>query len=170
MDQSASIISSALSALYVSFFPSLQATPIPLPITSPRSVFVCANSLVVSDKVVHSRTRYNLRVVETLVAARILARHLGLPIDKEQKITLREVLGLWAKSEKGGNLLVDDDVEALKTALEKIGDHLECLKLHPGDGSDGSEVGVTMEEMIDLSGLDPATFHKVYLSWVDGKR
>ena len=52
MDQSASVISTPDSALYISFFPALSAEPITLPITSPRSVFVCANSLVVSDKAV----------------------------------------------------------------------------------------------------------------------
>ena len=104
------------------------------------------------------------------MAARILALHLGLSVGKEQKITFREVLGLWASSEQGGKLRVDDDVEALKVALEGIGQHLDCLKLHPGDESDGFEIGVTKQEMIQLSGLDPEEFHKVYLSWVDGNR
>lgn len=54
MDQAASVISTPYSALYITFFPALSAEPIPLPTsrTKPRAVFVCANSLVISDKVV----------------------------------------------------------------------------------------------------------------------
>ena len=89
MDQAASVISTPSSALYITFFPFLNAEPILLPVlrTTPRAVFVCANSLVVSDKAVGestylctihlsltqamplgAKTRYNLRVVETLDA------------------------------------------------------------------------------------------------------
>ncbi|KAJ8088452.1 galactokinase [Marasmius tenuissimus] len=92
MDQAASVISIPSAALYISFFPKLDVSPAPLP---PGAVFVCANSLVVSDKAVTAKTNYNLRVVETLAAARILARHLNLPIGKDEKLQLREVVGGW---------------------------------------------------------------------------
>ena len=54
MDQSASICALPASALYIAFFPAFAAEPVPLPITRTRTkaVWVCANSLVVSDKVV----------------------------------------------------------------------------------------------------------------------
>lgn len=54
LDQAASVICTPHSAIFVDFFPRLSAEPIPLPTprTIPRAVFVCANSLVVSDKVV----------------------------------------------------------------------------------------------------------------------
>ncbi|KAI0755711.1 hypothetical protein C8Q74DRAFT_1373465 [Fomes fomentarius] len=86
---------------YVTFYPNLAAEPIPLPTprTIPRAAFVCANSLVVSDKAVSTypsplhllrfatdllstaaKFHYNLRVVETLVRARVLAHILGLPL------------------------------------------------------------------------------------------
>ena len=54
MDQAASVICTPHSAIYVTFYPALAAEPIPLPTprTTPKAVFVCANSLVVSDKVV----------------------------------------------------------------------------------------------------------------------
>lgn len=165
MDQSASVISPPYSALYVSFFPSLSAVPVPLPATSPPSVFVCANSLVVSDKVVHAKSRYNLRVVETLVAARVLARRLGVEVGVEEKVTLREVLGRWVGEGSGAGA----EEEWLKGALERAGKELDGLKLVEGDGSSGEETGVTMEEMVELSGLSPEQFHKVYLSWVDGE-
>ncbi|EGN92375.1 hypothetical protein SERLA73DRAFT_65919 [Serpula lacrymans var. lacrymans S7.3] len=154
MDQAASVISTANSALYVSFFPRLSAERIPLPGSSPigtqypkssstkSAVFVCANSLVVSDKVVHARTRYNLRVVETLAAARILAPELDA--DK-------------------GEISVDE----LKSGLERMAREVEVLK--PEGAGEGDELGVTMETMIEWSGMGEEAFKDVYLSWVDGK-
>lgn len=176
MDQAASVISLAGSALYISFFPRLSAQPIPLPGAAPvtsiagtadasaalpsRAVFVCANSLVVSDKVVHARTRYNLRVVETLVAARILARRLGISVGEKEKVTLREVLGRVVGEDVGK--MEDMDVDVLKGALEKMVKEVEVLK---PEGRD--EEGVTMEEMVEWSGMSKEVFHEVYLSWVD---
>ena len=57
MDQAASILCTPNSALYITFFPQLDAELVTLPITIPgtqeeEAVFVVANSLVVSDKVV----------------------------------------------------------------------------------------------------------------------
>lgn len=165
MDQSSSVISDADSALYITFYPELHAEPIPLPITSPRTVFVCSNSLVVSDKVVHSRTRYNLRAFESLVAARVLAHKLGVPIGATEKLTLREFLDRWLGVKKGDVLGVDE----LKKGLDNIATKLDLLKLVESDGSDGTEVGVTLEEMIELSGLPADEFRKLYLDWANSK-
>lgn len=172
MDQAASVISTANSALYVSFFPRLCALPISLPGSSTptditelpplRATFVCANSLVVSDKVVHARTRYNLRVVETLVAARVLARCLNIPVGEHEKVTLREVLGraVGEDVEKGEDM----DLRQLTEGLERMAREVEILK--PNSVQD--EEGVTLEEMIELSGLSKPVFEEVYLSWVVG--
>ena len=177
MDQAASVISLAGSALYISFFPRLSAQPIPLPGTAPktaslassatdasalppRAVFVCANSLVVSDKVVHARTRYNLRVVETLVAARVLALRMNVSIGEKEKATLREVLGRVVGEDVGK--MEDMDVGVLKGALERMVKEVELLKPQGRD-----EEGVTMDEMIEWSGMNKDLFHEVYLSWVD---
>lgn len=173
MDQAASVISTANSALYVSFFPRLSALPIPLPGSSAntdptksvslRAVFVCANSLVVSDKLVHARTRYNLRVVETLVAARVLARKLNIQVGEREKVTLREVLGRAVGEDPGKGK--DMELKDLAEGLESMVREVEVLK--PDNGEDGEE-GVTLEEMIELSGLSKPVFNEVYLSWVVG--
>ncbi|OBZ66277.1 Galactokinase [Grifola frondosa] len=151
MDQAASVISMPHSALYITFFPTLSAEPIPLPTprTLPRAVFICSNSLVVSDKVVGAKTHYNLRVVETLVGARVLALHLGLKLAPSDRPTFREVLGRWLEvpEEKGGPTLVDPD--ALRSGLERI--LVEAEKLRPSDVVDGQG----------------PQFHELYLSWVD---
>jgi len=157
MDQAASVISVPSSALYISFFPTLEASPTPLP---PGAVFVCANSLVVSDKAVTAKRNYNLRVVETLAAARILARHLGVRVGQEEKITLREVVGrLVGEVEEEGEM----PLEKLKEVLQKMDGELEVLKPTASD-----RLGVTMEEMIKMSGLSESEFDNVYLSWVEG--
>ncbi|EGO24235.1 hypothetical protein SERLADRAFT_361401 [Serpula lacrymans var. lacrymans S7.9] len=163
MDQAASVISTANSALYVSFFPRLSAERIPLPGSSPigtqypkssstkSAVFVCANSLVVSDKVVHARTRYNLRVVETLAAARILAVRLGLSVGPREKITLRHVLARLIGEPELDADKGEISVDELKSGLERM----------------ARELGVTMETMIEWSGMGEEAFKDVYLSWVD---
>jgi len=199
MDQAASVISLPNSALYITFFPMLYAEPIPLPSgssavpslvssTAPQpadphkvslvlevpkagagGVFVCANSLVVSDKVVGAKTQYNLRVVETLVAARVLSRLLNLPLDQDgtrEKLTLREVVGryLGVKETKGGEASVS--TEQLYKALSELG--AQTGKLKPRSWKEGDEeLGVTMEEMVEVSGLSKEEFHQTYLSWVD---
>lgn len=180
MDQAASVTSLPTSALYISFFPTFSATPVPLPIT-PGAVFVVANSLVVSDKVVGARTRYNLRVVETLVAARVLARVLKLDSlveDTKRRVTLREVLGAYAGVEEVKGVEEPSvGVEKLVTALEDLvaeSGRLRAAVLRGETAFDSSSTsdddddeGVTMEEMIQFSGLDEATFKETYLSWVD---
>jgi hypothetical protein len=160
MDQAASVISDPSSALYITFFPRLTATPVPVP---KGAVFICANSLVVADKAVGAKRGYNLRVVETLVGARVLGNALGVLVGEKEKVTYREVLGRWIGEMSGKEL----GVEELVKGLEKIVEKLEVLK--PKGWSEGKELGVTMEEMIELSGLDPGVFREVYLSWVEGE-
>ncbi|KAM6490666.1 Galactokinase [Amanita muscaria] len=163
MDQAASVISDPSSALYISFYPKLAASPVPLP---SNALFVCANSLVVSDKAVTAKHRYNLRVVETLVGARILGTKLGLVLDAREKITFREVVGRLAHEEGGQEL----SVEKLQESLEAVIKSVDVLK--PRDHRDASDeaeaqLGLTMEEMIHETGLPRDVFHDVYLSWVD---
>jgi galactokinase len=157
MDQAASVISVPSSALYISFFPTLTASPTPLP---SGAVFVCANSLVVSDKAVTAKKNYNLRVVETLAAARILAHHLGIRVEKNEKITLREVVGrLAGEVEDEGEM----PLEKLKEVLQNMDREIEVLKPAAAD-----RLGVTMEEMVEMTGLSDAEFKDIYLSWVEG--
>ncbi|KAF8910540.1 ribosomal protein S5 domain 2-type protein [Gymnopilus junonius] len=157
MDQAASVMSDPSSALYIVFYPSLSASAVPLPSSA---VFVCANSLVVADKVVGAKRGYNLRVVETLVAARILANSLGLEIGPQDKITLREVVSKYS-GEMEGEDMGPSDLEKVLAVLEA---KLDVLKPElPADG----QFGVTMDEMIKMSGLSKDIFDEVYLSWVD---
>lgn len=160
MDQAASVISVSSSALYISFFPELSASAVPLP---PGAVFIIANSLVVSDKAVTAKRNYNLRVVETLAAARILARRLELKVDKGEKVTLREVVGrLAGEVEEVGEMPTEWLLETLKRMEREV----ESLK--PVNPDEEGQEGVTLKEMIEMSGLSAEEFHEVYLSWVEG--
>ncbi|KAK7006218.1 Galactokinase gal [Favolaschia claudopus] len=160
MDQAASVMSVPSSVLYITFYPSLTASPTPLPA---GAVLVLAHSLVVADKALTAPKNYNLRVVETLVGARILARHLKLTVGATEKITLREVLGRLVEEVvgDGGDGLAED---MLMEALAKMGEAVEVLK---PVGTTHAEWGATKEEMVEMSGLSAEEFHKVYLSWVD---
>ncbi|KAI0306222.1 Galactokinase [Multifurca ochricompacta] len=158
MDQAASVLSTPSSALYVSFYPHLTASPAVIP----RGTLVLASSCITSEKATHARTRYNLRVVETLVAARILARHLNIHVGSRERITLREVVGRFCGEPEGGWL---EDSGDLRAALEKTVGYIGKLRPASAD-SDGQE-GVTLETMIEWSGLSEEDFNKVYLSWVD---
>jgi galactokinase len=159
MDQSASILSSPGNVLYISFYPKLQPFPIPLP-NSPDtpSAFVIANSLTVSNKAETGKSRYNLRVVETLVGARVLSRILGVKYDPKERLTYRQVLHKWV--EKEGK---EDSEENLRDAIVGLLDsgYLEQLKGKTMDG-------VTLEQMADMCGVNNTDFHKVFLSWVEG--
>ncbi|KAI0755968.1 GHMP kinase, partial [Irpex lacteus] len=193
MDQAASVTSLPTSALYISFFPSFSVESVPLPMTNssstPRAVFVCANSLVVSDKVVGAKTRYNLRVVETLVSARILARLLSLtsllspssPTNK--KFTLRHVLSAYLSVPLSQPLTPSELKSGLERLLREVG-RLKAKVLRGEEefvypenekgweeeeigGVGDEDSGVTLEEMVAFSGMGEEEFREVYLSWVD---
>ena len=169
MDQAASVISLAGSALYVSFFPKLSAETIPLPgprpeyPSCPSATLVCANSLVVSDKAVHAKYQYNLRVVESLGAARVLAVRLGVSVDPRERITLREVMARFMGEPQNQ---AEEDVDQVREGLERMVQAVECLR--PEGAGDGDQLGVTLETMIEWSGMGEALFKDVYLSWVEG--
>lgn len=186
MDQAASILSTANSALYISFYPSLIAELVTLPTTIPgtqeeEAVFVCANSLVVSDKAVGAKTRYNLRVVETLLAARLLAKHLSLPDTvfascvTPNRPTLREIFSAFLYSWYPDSKEPFNE-QCLEAGLEMFSEIVEVLRgetvreaLGLPQLENESEHGLKLEEIIQASGMDEATFREVYLSWVDGE-
>ncbi|KAH9481177.1 Galactokinase [Psilocybe cubensis] len=157
MDQAASVMCDPSSALYITFHPSLHAETVPLP---GRAVFVIANSLVVADKALSAKRGYNLRVVETLVGARILAKSLGVKVDANERITFREVAGKFIGERDNEDIGPDN----LENALVEMEYKLEVLK--PNKIVNG-QLGVTMDEMIKMSGLSKGAFEELYLSWVD---
>jgi len=159
MDQSASILSNSGAALYISFYPSLNAVPTPFPDSIPPAAFVVANSLAISNKAETGKFRYNLRVVETLVGARVLAKALGLAVEPTRRKTYREVLGEWWTTI--GNV---DDEATLKDAILNLleSGYLERLK-----GKEQEDL--TLEEMVERTDLTHEEFYDIFLSWVTGE-
>ncbi|KAI0027378.1 galactokinase gal [Vararia minispora EC-137] len=160
MDQAASVISTPASALHVSFYPRLHAAPTTLPTTRARASFVLANSRVTSQKAAHARTRYNLRVVETRAAARVLIHKLGLPLKAEdERPTLREVVGrLGSEPDEGW---APEDKSVLRAALRKALEVVDVLK------PEGEHTGVTVETMAEWAGMDVGAFRRLFVDWID---
>ena len=126
----------------------------------PPSAFVIANSLAVSNKAETGKFRYNLRVVETLVGARVLAKVLGLAVEPTRRKTYREVLGEWWTTL--GNV---DDEASLKDAILSL---LESGNLERLKGKEQEDV--TLDEMVERTSLIKEEFHDIFLSWVTGEK
>ena len=101
-------------------------------------------------------------MVETLVAARVLSRLLNLPLTPTERPTLRVILSRWL-----GTPEADLEKEDVKSAIERFLPEIEKLR-PPREGREPGEEGVTMKEMIELSGLTEEQFNEVFLSWVEG--
>jgi N-acetylgalactosamine kinase len=75
MDQSCSVMGLDGHALHIEFTPSLRADPVALP---PGCAFVVSNCLSKAEKAVQPLLRYNKRVVECKLAAKLLGKQLRL--------------------------------------------------------------------------------------------
>ncbi|PVV00370.1 hypothetical protein BB560_005256 [Smittium megazygosporum] len=147
MDQTCSVMAKKSSAVFIEFYPSLKTTPVQFPKTDPEISFVIANTLVVSNKQVTAPVCYNLRVVETRIAALIMAKLLG--IDKvstcqnADPLTLKIVMDEYSQSQ---NLSDEDPVKQWISRLEKM---LSFVEKFFGDHQDGH----TWEECANLLNL-----------------
>ncbi|KAI9328022.1 ribosomal protein S5 domain 2-type protein [Zopfochytrium polystomum] len=118
MDQSISIMGTADSALLIHFFPKLSADPMRFPKSDTPFVFVIANTLVTADKHTTAPTNYNLRVVETRLAAALLAaKYLSAshPYRKHgapERITLRDFHSEWLK--EGNEVAGESEADTLR--------------------------------------------------------
>lgn len=130
--------------------------------------FNLGDSLVVSNKAESAKHQYNLRVAETLAAARLLSHHLNLQVDsntKRRPVTLREVLarksGFYRDEQ---DVQMEDLVRLRKGLVDMLESAMDYLLPKSGDRTD-----ISVDEMIDKSGMDEAEFRKMYLSGVDGE-
>jgi len=161
MDQSASVFGQKDNALYVSFTPTLKATPFSFPTSDPPLTFVIANSFVQADKRKTAKIHYNLRVVETTLAAEVLARKYDvgkLPSDSGPLgSTLRGFHTSYLhKYGKESGL----DKETFEGQLE------EMLQLAKG-GLDKTD-GYTMEEIASIMDISEQQLTKSYMTRFPG--
>ncbi|KAF9113245.1 galactokinase [Mortierella sp. AM989] len=157
MDQACSILSQPKSALFIEFHPVLKVTPVHFPTTTPPIAFVIANTLVTSDKAVTAPVRYNLRVVETRGASRILALALGIPVPASGKLHLKQVLDAHFEKigyQSAGKTEAEADIEKLAEmahVVERV------------FGTEEIKAGVTFTKMCELAGLSEQEFTKLYI-------
>ncbi|KAI9319875.1 galactokinase [Dichotomocladium elegans] len=150
MDQTASVFAEKGKALNVEFVPKLVAKPVKLPETQPPLAFVIANTLVTSDKVVTAPRNYNLRVVETRMAALFLSKALKLPKSVD---VLKDVHDLYFSNSEDVSL----------SPADKLGKLLEvALEAFPKDSNNGE--GYTLEDVAEMVGLPVQTLHDQYLT------
>lgn len=179
MDQAASIYGVVDHALFVTFKPTLTATPfsfsskVPADSKEEPFSFVIANSLVVSNKHETAPTNYNLRVVEVTLAALLLAKHLAnkagktvadpadlLPADGNlQAGTLRNVLELVYPDQTFGTDADKDFVNSIKQLKT-----LETLAETVLGESEDTPEGHTTETVAKLLGISPEELVKRYMT------
>ncbi|KAK3835106.1 MAG: galactokinase [Linnemannia elongata] len=158
MDQACSILAKPNSACFIEFHPVLKVTPVAFPTTIPSIAFVIADTLVTSDKAVTAPVRYNLRVVETRGAARILALALGIPIPESGKLHLKQVLD--AHFDKIGYTPAAGKTEA-EIDIEKLTEMVQVVERV--FGTDEIKNGVTFEKLCELSQLSGDEFTRLYI-------
>ncbi|KAI7892241.1 galactokinase [Mucor mucedo] len=146
MDQSASVLSEKDYALHVEFVPKLHTSLVPLPKTSPKLAFIIANTLVTADKFVTAPRNYNLRVVETRMAALYLSKVLNLPsVD-----SLKEVYDLYYK-------------DSTLNEVEKFSDLLsKAIEQFPSDNTNGN--GYTLQEVSDMLDISVNELNEKYMT------
>jgi galactokinase len=150
MDQSASVFSQRGSALYVSFKPTLTATPVEFPHTEPELTWMVAQSFVAADKHVTAPVCYNLRVVECSLAAVFLSKIFGLTRELPQDssplgVSLRGFHDTYFEEKEGVRDNTKTDLPAFEKQLEElirlVGEYLP------------QEEGYTREQISGLVGI-----------------
>ncbi|WFC97816.1 galactokinase [Malassezia yamatoensis] len=170
MDQAASVFGVPDHALFVSFVPKLSTEPVLLPYCKEEAfTFVISNTLKVSDKKVTGPFQYNLRVVETRLAAAVLAVALNVDaniqaLKPSYRNTLRAVADAYYSTypDSWQALLQDARIkdvyeESGKEAAQLEG-MLRVVEEHlPKEGMNRAQ----LEEATQLYG---EAFHETFLS------
>ncbi|WVQ71790.1 galactokinase [Cryptococcus sp. DSM 104548] len=153
MDQSASALALPNNLLHLSFHPTLLPTPLPLP---GSLSLVITNSLAPHSLTDSAPEEYNLRVVEILIATRLLLNRWGLSssFTNAPRPWLREVLGICSGEADGEHMGWEQEGEVVEKALGEI----EWLR------KDG---GWSREEAVAVSGLPEELFRKDYLEYLE---
>jgi len=145
MDQTASVFSVPSHLLHVEFIPTLKATPVPLPKTTPALSFVIANTLVTSDKHTTAKIHYNLRVVECRIGALMLAKYLSLSLPIQPLPTLKNITDAYFAQHPSAGTDVEINIDRLNKILELALEKFEDRAL-------------TWSEVYDFLGMEESLF------------
>ncbi|KAG0664118.1 galactokinase [Monosporozyma unispora] len=163
MDQAASVCGEEDHALYVEFKPELKATPFKFPALKNTEIqFVIANTLVVSNKQETGPENYNLRVVEVVAAANILAKKYGVVLkhigpSNLNKGNLRDFMNAYYAKYMNVPEPWDGDVT---TGIERLNKMLELVEETFG----AKQGGYTVDEAAADLGVSSDEFTKEYLT------
>ncbi|RPA85416.1 Galactokinase [Ascobolus immersus RN42] len=158
MDQAASVFGVKNHALNISFTPSLKAKAVAFPKTTPALTFIIANTLVTADKHTTAPVNYNLRVVETALAAEILAKKYGLTLPQDKGplgISLRGFHDAYYTKKNGK--AADPNSEEFDDQLQEL-----CQKIVTETFT--NEEGYTHEETAKLLGISVDEMSKRFMS------
>ncbi|EPS37603.1 hypothetical protein H072_8704 [Dactylellina haptotyla CBS 200.50] len=153
MDQTASVFGDKDSALYVSFVPELKAKQFSFPKSNPPLSFLIAQTYVTADKKTTAPIHYNLRVVETTLAAQVLAKKLNLGLLPNDNGPLGSSLSGLQKTyftKQGGE--VPGVVNQLETMVDVVKATLD------------KEEGYTKEEIADILETTPDALTEKYMT------
>ena len=120
------------------------------------------NSIAKHELTTGAPEQYNLRVVECIIATRLMLHAWGLDQDprltgkkgEEGRMWFREALDLW----EGGKGLAEEELYT-----KALGEVDRVLGLGKG------ETGWTREEMIAASGMDEASFRETFLEFLESE-
>ena len=157
MDQAISVMADRGSAKLIRFNP-VRGTKVKLP---KEATFVIANSIVESRKAETASGKYNLRVLECMLASFVLAKAIGVPHDKALEVTTlkqvedlvpgEDIVYLAKQHLKAGKYTGPMVEELLGVTLEEhFKDNDALLKsiafARGGDGEGGGEGGKKVKE------------------------
>jgi galactokinase len=151
MDQSASVLGQKGSALYISFDPELLAEAVAFP-KQPEMVFLIANTFRTVEKQLTGPIHYNLRVVETTLAAEVLAKKLQLgPLPQDAGplgTSLKGLMDLYFSK--------NPSTQSLEQRLEEIAQIAEGVLY--------KKEGYTREEIAAILGLPVETLTQKWMT------
>lgn len=165
MDQATSICGEEDHALFVQFKPNLNAKPFKFPILPNTEIqFLIANTLVVANKFESGPVNYNLRVVEVIVAANVLANKCGValsfdPSNEFQKGNLRNFMDAYYITHQGHQKPWNGDIADGIVRLNKM---LELVEEKLGDHKDG----FTVDNIAEALSCSREEFTRGYLTVV----
>lgn len=88
-------------------------------------MFVVANTCVIADKHTSAPMQYNLRVIETRLAAVVLGKQLGVKLGNGEITTLKDVLDEWRRMEIESGAM---NTPCAGNPIDHIGGMLECAE------------------------------------------
>ncbi|KAF3909513.1 Galactokinase [Arthrobotrys entomopaga] len=153
MDQTAAVFGDKDCALYVSFVPELQAKQFSFPKSNPPLSFLIAQTYVTADKKETAPIHYNLRVVETTLAAEVLAKKLDVgPLPSDNGPLGSSLSGLQKKyfEKQGGE--IPSVVKQLETMLNITKQSLD------------KEEGYMKEEIASILETTPEALTQKYMT------